>query len=177
MTERNAMKNLKVLVEDCKDILNDLGINYGPIASVTVNSRLTACWGRCKYNKRTGYYTIEFSSRLMKEDIDYEATMNTVIHEFLHAGKNRMCHTGEWKRLAELVNKEYPQFNITRCTSGEEKGVANRVIERNNYIVRCPECGREYRYARAGKIVKALRRNANSCTCACGNNRLILIER
>ena len=176
MTERNTMKNLNVLVADCKDILDDLGIDYGPIESVRVNNRLTACWGRCKYNKRTGMYTIEFSGRLMQNDIDYEATMNTIIHEFLHAGKNRMCHTGEWKRLAELVNRECPQFHITRCTSGEEKGVANRVVA-YNYIVQCPNCGREFKYARAGKVVKALRRNANSCTCACGNNRLILIER
>ena len=170
------MKNLNMFVSDCKDILDDLGIIYGPIKSVTVNSRLTACWGRCKYNKRTGYYTIEFSSRLMQDDIDYEATMNTVIHEFLHAGPNRMCHTGEWKRLAELVNKEYPQFNISRCTSGEEKGVANREIS-CKYIVKCFECGREHHYARAGRVIKALRRNANSCTCVCGNHRLILIER
>ena len=171
------MKNLNVLVADCKDILDDLEITYGPIDSVKVNNRLTACWGRCKHNKRADTYSIEFSKQIMSDDMEYEATMNTVIHEFLHAGKNRMCHTGEWKRLAELVNREYPQFHITRCTSGEEKGVANRVVERNNYIVRCPECGREFRYARAGKIVKALRRNGNSCTCACGNNRLILIER
>ena len=170
------MKNLNVLVADCKDILDDLNIIYGPIDSVRVNNRLTACWGRCRYNKRTGLYSIELSGRLMSEDIDYEATMNTIIHEFLHAGPNRMCHTGEWKRLAELVNREYPQFNITRCTSGEEKGVANRVVA-HNYTVKCPECGREHHYARAGRVIKALRTNANSCRGVCGNNRLILIER
>lgn len=176
MTERNAMKNLNVLVADCRDILDDLGITYGPIDSVKVNNRLTACWGRCKHNKRTDTYSIEFSSQLMSDDMDYEATMNTVIHEFLHAGKNRMCHTGEWKRLADLVNREYPQFHITRCTSAEEKGVAERV-RTYGYIVKCPECGREYKYQRAGRVVKALRRNANSCHCVCGNDRLILIER
>lgn len=170
------MKDLNVLVQDCKDILDDLGITYGPIESVKVNNRLTACWGKCRYSRRTGKYSIEFSSRLMQDDIDYEATMDTIIHEFLHAGKNRMCHTGEWKRLADLVNREYPQFNIKRCTSGEEKGVANRELV-YHYIVKCPKCSAESRYARAGRVVKALRRNANSCTCVCGNSRLILIER
>ena len=170
------MKNLNVLVQDCKDILDDLGITYGPIASVTVNNRLTACWGKCKYNKLHNVYSIELSGRLMQDDIDYEATMDTIIHEFLHAGKNRMCHTGAWKRLADLVNREYPQFHITRCTSGEEKGVANRSVT-EKYIVRGPKCNRECSYARAGRVVKALKRNANSCTCVCGNNKLILIER
>lgn len=169
------MKNLNVLVQDCKDILDELGIIYGPIDSVTVNKRLTACWGRCKYNNRTGVYRIELSARLMQDDIDYEATMDTIIHEFLHAGPNRMCHTGEWKKLAELVNREYPQFNITRCTTGEEKGVANRELT-YKYIVRCASCGREWKYARAGGVVRALRRNANSCTCACGSHRLVLKE-
>ena len=176
MTERGTMKDLNVLVADCKDILDDLGITYGPIESVRVNNRLTACWGRCKHNKRTGTYSIEFSKQIMSDEMEYEATMNTIIHEFLHAGKNRMCHTGEWKRLAELVNREYPQYNICRCTSAEEKGVAERV-KHYNYIVECPKCGREFKYQRAGRVVRALRRNANSCTCACGNNRLILIER
>ena len=176
MTERNAMKNLNVLVADCKDILDDLGIDYGPIESVRVNNRLTACWGRCRHNKRTGTYSIEFSGRIMSDEMEYEATMNTIIHEFLHAGKNRMCHTSEWKRLANLVNREYPQFNITRCTSAEEKGVAERV-QTYNYIVRCPECGRESKYQRAGNVVRAMRRNARSCRCVCGNDRLILIER
>ena len=170
------MKNLNVLVDDCKDILDDLGISYGPIESVRVNNRLTACWGRCRYNRRTGMYSIELSGRLMQDDMDYEATMNTIIHEFLHAGKNRMCHTGEWKRLAELVNREYPQFNICRCTSSEEKGVAERV-RTYNYIVRCPECGSEWKYQKAGKVVRALKRDANSCRCCCGNTKLILIER
>ena len=170
------MKNLNVLVIDCKDILDDLGISYGPIESVRVNNRLTACWGRCKHNKRTGTYSIEFSKQIMSDDMEYEATMNTIIHEFLHASKNRMCHTGEWKRLANLVNREYPQFTICRCTSAEEKGVAER-IKHYNYIVECPKCGREFKYQRAGKVVHAMKRNARSCTCVCGNDRLILIER
>ena len=170
------MKDLNVLVADCKDILDDLGITYGPIESVRVNNRLTACWGRCKHNKRTGTYSIEFSSQLMSDDMEYEATMNTIIHEFLHAGKNRMCHTGEWKRLAELVNREYPQYNICRCTSAEEKGVAEQV-KTYRYTVICPVCNRSWKYQKAGRVVRALKRNPNSCTCVCGNMRLILIER
>lgn len=170
------MKDLNTLVADCKDILDDLNIIYGPIDSVKVNNRLTACWGRCRHNKRTDTYSIELSKDIMQDGMEYEATMNTIIHEFLHAGPNRMCHTGEWKRLANLVNREYPQFNITRCTSAEEKGVAER-IKVCAYEVVCPICGRSWKYQKAGKVVRALKRNPNSCTCACGNKRLILNER
>ena len=162
------MKNLNVLVADCKDILDDLGIDYGPIASVRVNNRLTACWGRCKYNKRTGTYSIEFSSQLMSDEMEYEATMNTIIHEFLHAGKNRMCHTGEWRKLANLVNREYPQFNICRCTSAEEKGVAERV-KTYRYRVICNECGREWKYQKAGRVVRSVRRHTAKCPCGSYN--------
>lgn len=169
------MKNLNTLIADCKDILDDLNIIYGPIDSVKVNNRLTACWGRCTYNKRTGLYNIELSNRIMQDDMEYEATMNTIIHELLHAGPNRMCHTGEWKRLANLVNREYPQFNITHYTSAEEKGVAERV-KTYRYKVVCPICNRSWKYQKAGRVVRAMRRNPNSCTCVCGNTKLILNE-
>ena len=70
MTERGTMKDLNVLVADCKDILDDLGITYGPIESVRVNNRLTACWGRCKHNKRTGTYSIPMQAFFTKKRRD-----------------------------------------------------------------------------------------------------------
>ena len=98
---------------------------------------------------------IEISRSLMTDDVTWEAAMNTMIHELLHAHKDRMCHTGEWKRCAELVNREYPIYNIKRCSSPEECGVTVSHTK-YNYKVVCGGCGNVCYYTRAGKAIKKI---------------------
>ena len=40
-----------------------------------------------------------------KDEIDDNATKTTIIHEILHSCEKCMNHGPEWKKLAELVNK------------------------------------------------------------------------
>lgn len=168
-------KNVKTLYLDACDILDSLNIEHESVTSITTNTRYTHRWGTCKYNKRRNEYSIEIADRLMNDEFTYEAAMDTVIHEVLHCHKDRLCHTGEWKRCANLVNREYPQYNIKRCTSNEEKGVADEV-KTYKYIVHCVACGKDFKYQRAGGVVKALMRNPHSCTCSCGSKDFIVKE-
>lgn len=162
-------KNVKTLYLDACDILDSLNIPYEPITSITTSTRYTARWGTCSRNRRTGKYSIVIADRLMTDEFTYEAAMDTVIHEVLHCHKDRFCHTGEWKRCAERINREYPQYNIKRLTSEEEKGVAERVKE-YHYIVHCVVCGKDYKYQKAGRVVRAIMKNPHSCTCSCGSS-------
>ena len=50
-------KNIKTLYLDACDILDALGIEYGPVADVTTSTRYTARWGTCAFNRRTKKYT------------------------------------------------------------------------------------------------------------------------
>ena len=175
-------KNIDTLYQDALDVVNELNIEVGKIISVRWNNRLKSVWGRCtrsNYKRNNGvvewYYSIELNSILASDDVSWEDAMNTMIHEVLHAHKDRFCHTGEWKKCAELINREYPIYHITRCTSAEEKNVADKVAPTFHYIVKCNKCNSEYKYQRAGRVVKALQRNPHSCTCYCGSKDFSLI--
>lgn len=166
-------EKLDVAVEDTIDVLNNLGIKYGPIASVEINYRAKKRWGQCSYSRKTGKYTIQVSSRLLADDIEWESLLNTLIHEFLHAYTGRMSHTGEWKRLAELVNRKYPIYHISRCSSFEEMGIEpETMISSYKYSATCVSCGRTSYYARKGRVISILlRQPKGACRCgACGGN-------
>ena len=162
------MKNINVLLQDAKDVLDDLNIPYGNIVSVIVNTRAIGRWGRCTRLRGTNNYRIEISSRLMEDNVEWEAAMDTMIHELLHAYPDRMCHTGEWKRCAELVNREYPIYNIKRCSSEEERGVENVRVTKAKYIIVCKDCGTKSYYQRETKAVARIRRYGNLSNYRCG---------
>lgn len=166
------MKNLKVLIQDTKDVLDELNIEYGPILNVTINYTAKSRWGRC--TRRYNGYEIEISSILLRDDIEWESAMNTMIHEFLHAHKNRMCHTGEWKRCANLVNREFPQYHISRTSSALAVGLSMQEIESSyKYVIVCDKCGAVNRYHRKSSVVSAILANPKNsgCRCKCGGTK------
>ena len=136
------MKNLEMLFDEAIEIVKEcigedkIEFIYRPI---TVNTRAKKRWGMCT-SSPDGRHRIQISSKLLSEDVSYEATMNTIIHEILHACKKGQCHTGLWKVYANMINAGYPQFNIKRTTSYEEKGMERPQVERR-YAVKCSRCG------------------------------------
>ena len=171
------MKDITIMYNEAVTLLNDLEIEVRKITSVGWNGRLKSVRGRCHHNRRTNSYWIELNPILASSDVSWENAMNTMIHEVLHAHEDRFCHTGEWKRCAQIINTTYPQYNITRCTSAEEKGVADMITKTVNYSIRCNDCGHVYIYARAGKVVKRIQKypTSHGCTCACGSSNLSFI--
>ena len=149
------MKDLNTLLQDSKDVLDDLNIEYGKIVRCTVNYRAQSRWGICR-KVGNNEYEIEISYKLMADEVEWEAAMNTMIHELLHAHRDRMCHTGEWKRCAELVNREYPIYNIKRCSSSEERGVSQSKTK-YKYKVICHGCGNVCYYMKNGKAIQKIR--------------------
>ena len=174
--DKTYTKDINVLYQDALDVLEDCGIKTGTITSVSWNSRFKAVWGRCYRDNKTNTYRIELNPILTLKDVSWEAAMDTMIHEVLHCHKDRFCHTGEWKRCAEIINREYPIYNITRCTSAEEKNVADKMYNDYKWVVTCSNCGAKYKYRKAGKVVKMIRRYPNSCKCFCGSYDLHVEE-
>lgn len=162
------MKNINILLQDAKDVLDDLNIPYGRIVSVTVNSRATGRWGRCT-SIGNMCYKIEISNALLDDSVTWESALNTMIHELLHAYPNRMCHTGEWKRCAELVNKEYyPLYNIKRTSSAAELGVnLENQLANYRYAVSCDRCGAKSYFKKRTKVVQYLSTHDNNTSYRC----------
>lgn len=165
------MNNLKQAIKEVENILDSLNIEYGPIDDVVINDRAKSRWGLCRYNSKRKDFTIEINTELLFSD--YDALMNTLIHEFLHAHISRFHdgHRGKWKTYATLVNIRYPQYNIKRCTSAEEKGLSDYHIkhrrESYKYIIVCDGCGNVDKYKRKSSIVTSILANPKHSNCWC----------
>ena len=154
------MKDLQKLVKECKAELNAIGIEYGNITYVKINTRATSRWGLCRnltpsYDWEDSRFEIEISNRLLEDNVKDSATKQTIIHELLHSCKGGMTHKGKWKEYANKVNANYNQYNITRCTSSKELGIDETNTKINaKYILKCSCCGNTYFHSRMSKSVK-----------------------
>lgn len=142
------MKDLQKLFKECKEELDCIGIKYGCIESITINTRAKKRWGQCKITLNSQYwenriFSINISERLLHDDISDNSCKNTIMHEIIHTCEYCFNHGSEWKHIADIVNDCYSFYNIKRCTSSEEKGI-NEEIEKkeSKYILRCTKCGK-----------------------------------
>ena len=147
------MKNLQACYEECVKELSTIGITCGNILKVIPNTRSKNRWGLCKHEPNG--HIIEISYRLLQDEVSEYALKNTLIHELLHTVEGTCGHKGLWKELANKVNKYYPQYNIKRTTSEEEKGIEPVTKKQEaKYIISCPKCGWEEPYFRYTKVVE-----------------------
>lgn len=150
---------LNAAVKEAMDICDSLNIPYANVDSFTVNYRAKSRWGQCRakrYNGRIYNYSININADLLKSEESHNGLVSTVIHELIHTCPNCMKHTGEWKMLADKVNRAYGHqgISITRCKSAEDLGVKELPTFSNyKYAVVCPKCGAAARYTRKSKCV------------------------
>ncbi len=137
------MKNLQKIFNECLKECNALGIQYGTIVEVSVNTRAKKRWGQtCR---RSDGFHINISSILLRDDVSDKATKDTVMHEILHTVDGCFNHKAKWQAMADKVNKAYG-YNVKRGTSAEEKGIDSSLMEvKHNkiYIIKCEKCGVE----------------------------------
>jgi len=158
------MRDLQKVFQNCITMMDEIGIDYGKITEIKVNTRATRRWGQCCHNP-TGRYengypvytnSINISAILLDERVPIEALQNTIIHEILHTCPGCQNHGPNWKRRADKVKRELG-YNIKRCDSNADKGVSNSVVaeyHKPKYIVKCTGCGREVGHQRMCDIVK-----------------------
>lgn len=144
------MRDLNVIAIECIRELEIIGIQCGKVTEFAVNTRAKRRWGLCRKNG-DGTFSININADLLLESTNIDGLKNTIIHELLHTCPNCFCHTGEWKRLADKVNRYYG-YGISRCSTAADKGIDEKVIQareierqrkRNNpkYIFKCKGCG------------------------------------
>ena len=150
------MKDLMKLVAECKEELDAIGIQYRTVRNWIVNTRAQCRWGLCK-RVSDGVYDIQISARLLKGDVSDDSAKNTIIHELLHTVQGGYGHKGNWKALAEQVNRSYSQYNIKRTTSYEEKGIPE--VKRTprhydvKYEIKCTRCGESIYRKKSTKVI------------------------
>ncbi len=151
------MKELKKTADECISQLRAIGINCGNVR-FTVNSRAKKRWGQCKVISGDTC-EISISDRLLADSADELALKNTIIHELLYAADKCLSgHRGRWLAMAGTVMKAYPQYDIKRCTSAEEKGFSETYVPTKkleySYFFRCLGCGTEAKYKKATKFTR-----------------------
>lgn len=162
------MKDVDKLFAECESDLAQLG--YHPRNYVIeVNTRAKRRWGQCKI-VTNDYYIIQITDRLLADDVADIAAKNTIMHELIHAVRGCSDHTGKWKQIAEMVNRQFPKYTIKRCTTAEEKGIAPveqvRRASSTQYCIQCQNCGNKIIRERMSKVVQHPERYI--CAHCCG---------
>ncbi len=138
------MKDISRLAAECMAELDALGIGYRAVASLKINDRAKCRWGSC-LPLPDGTFEISISYRLLADGVDDSAVKGTIIHELLHTVPGCANHGKLWQSYAALVNARYPQYNIKRTASFDEKGVPaeDRVVRQYTakYKIVCTRCG------------------------------------
>lgn len=155
------MRNLQKYYNECIIELTNMGISTWEVPDVdlTISKRAKKRFGQCRFYNGEAY-EINISEFLLDENItpDEDALKNTIIHEILHALTPGEHHSGEWKRLANLVTRRSGgKYNVKRTTSYEEKGIDRQKVQRPvkiRYILECVKCRKQYKHQRKGKAVK-----------------------
>lgn len=87
-----------------------------------------------------------------------------LIHEILHTVPGINGHDTGWKSLARKFDKH--GFDIQRCMTIVLE-VEDETVKKVKYILRCKNCGNEYKYFRKNKFVN----NYKKCYCrSCGRS-------
>ena len=165
--KKQMEKRLTEMYNECIKEMDAIDIPYGKIVEVTVNYRAKSRWGQCcrRYEEGGIVYKININCDLCHPDASERGLKETIIHEILHTCPDCMRHTGEWKRLADLVNDCY-RYNVKRCNSSEDKGMDDFYKNHDRqgrpekpvtwkYEIRCKCCGKIVgRKTRACKIIR-----------------------
>lgn len=160
------MKNFQELIDKaisiCDSVNDKVGytaIDYYKDIKWEVSNRLKRCWGKTTIkmlptvtgNTITGC-RIKISDLLLADNLSDAAALNTIIHEILHTCPNGNSHTGKWKKMADLINKYYPEYCIKKSTTYNEKGIESN--RKPKYVFKCTSCGQIVNYYRNCNFVK-----------------------
>ena len=120
-------------------------------------------WGRCYKARGWGCetYRITISDMLQKKGVNPNALKSVVAHEVLHTCPKCWSHTGEFSRLADILENKYG-YKIKEHMA-EGLGVPDEVKYDEPYVIECSECGQKYAYNKRKKWFKYIEK------CGCGN--------
>lgn len=144
-------KKLQEVYLECIEEMNAIEIPFRRITDISVNYRAKSRWGQCckRYDGLGICFEININADLLHDDAPVKALKETIIHEILHTCPECFCHTGEWKRLADLVNDCYG-YNVKRTNTAEEKGMDTFYKQHDElarkptwkYTICCAKCGK-----------------------------------
>lgn len=157
--------DIKAMVKEETDKLNKIGLYPEKVTNVTIikSSSFYADINHITHELRVSLYYL---------GADPEEIRGTIMHELIHIvpGTGR-GHGKEWRNVAEIVNKNYPQYDIKRLGSQLSRSessfnlsaAANKVRPLKNIEIKCECCGQVYVRHRESNLT--LHPEVYRCTC------------
>lgn len=167
------MKNLDRLVQEVKNDFESLGIEYGKITKITINTRAKSRWGQCHrksvdiVNHTVIYeYDININVELLDDELDDMAAKNTIAHEFIHTIEGCFNHGKKFNEIGSMLS--IFGYNIQRTTSAEEKGIVAEDRAIYKYKIVCPKCNHANLYQKRSKVIQRIETGYTGYRCSCG---------
>ena len=170
-------RKLKVYLEKCQAMLDELDIPYCKDIEELSVSHAERRWGRTVWKNVNGerqHFKIEISYKLVnpKYTETDDGLINTMIHELLHTCPDGRGHGVSWKKYAQMVYDRYG-IDIKRCGSDDEKGANKDVIKNTyKYMLKCKCCGKEIGRYKMSPVIS----NYTAYHCGTCNGELIRIR-
>ena len=185
MEDKKSKKDkLEELFSECVYELSKIGIDildekqYGKI-DIAISNRNNKRYGCCKQEEPDKKYKtvvkigrrkiirfekfkvhhIEISKWVM--ELEDSIIKNTIMHELIHCLPYCNNHSIEFKKYADLINKNY-NYNISRVGDKkkdyEKSNLEFNEIKKYNYKIRCKNCKTEiYRQRLAKNFIRKYR--------------------
>lgn len=134
-----TISKINQMLDVCKSQLDSIGIKYGEIDKVIINTRSKKTFAVCHYHGKTDKFSIEvmeFGCNLRTD----EEIQNTIMHELLHTVKNCFNHGAMWKAVAEIVNHKFG-YKVSR-TGSFSKEALEKVNEIYKWSIFCECCNK-----------------------------------
>ena len=149
------MKDLEKMFDEALEIVKE---NIGDyeirkiVRPITINYRAKKRWGLCETSPDRA--RIEISSRILRDEIPDDATMNVIIHEILHSVKGCKGHKGLWRSLANRITRN-TKYKISKGDSAESFGLQEEQMQlMRKYACSCERCGAVIYKSRETQFIK-----------------------
>lgn len=172
-TSEYTVVDLKQEMEECINILLNLGYEVHIPVGIDINNRLSRSLGRCI--RKRGVYRIEANLTFLKIAAP-QNVHNMIMHECIHCVEGCFNHGAKWKSVAAKVMNLYPQYNISRCTYNKNYNEVRMEFSLYKYEIICENCGISGgRYKNANKVVKSIMNHEGRYLCGkCTSKNLII---
>lgn len=158
----NRQMTLERNLEMCQKLLDKIGVPYGEVTKIKINSKARSRWGQCR-RLSPEKFEIEISSRLLEEGVSQKTLWNTMLHELLHTAPGCMNHGSKWKAYAAKVNAW--GYEIKTSATSKELNIPDDPTEFRYHII-CESCGITSRYRVKSPIVKSIMEDRRRCFCS-----------
>lgn len=164
------------LIRAYRSIMIQNGFNVRAVVEVKYSNAIST-FGRCR---RVSPTQCIITIAHIAMDSGADNLKNTIVHELCHAviADHNVGHNYVWKTIAKQMSVLFNTRITVYVSEAEQKEqIAIQKKKRTKFIIKCKDCGQEYKYMRETRTVRMIKYSKNhGCTCGrCKSSNLVVI--